>query len=784
MKNICLMVFIFIVLLSVGCKKNPTDPGIVDTSPSILVPQGSYPSFSSYLSKYNNKYNSQVELGNYQIPISLKITDQKGSTCMAHATAYTMSISLQNRTPSLFSQMQFDPNFIIDIAFLSKSRKKTTDNYKTFMSWYKFKDVIDFISGDGVQIPYQSNPNITAWGCETMQDYREVDPVAILIAQFYSRRPFNLQNEFWYTYQYNPSETPNKEFFISQMKSVIATNAAIVYLATCSIYFDPKNSWKGNISSTDLVDLSADHAITLIGWDDTVKIGIDTGAFVFLNSHGKSYGTDGKGYISYEFMKKYWEYDFVYRRMHLSQMFVFDFSAKSEDSFIDGFGSFFTEVNKNLRDPFNTSQRFTVDTQKNIDIGYYQGNDKDTRFEIVDLENNIIKEIVPDQSLIIIRKRYRDLKNKTAANILTVNRDDIAHLDTFKIIYYNDNKIADTITLQPQKTNRITHINGVDVKTGTFVAKPDDTLLIAYTKSIRGKAKFLLNSMLLGEVASSSVADGTISLRLPSSLNSGAYILKYVIDDQIWDKINVTVEENISKIVSVSINGIPVSNIYSSPMVRMGDVIRVEIQQSKDGNGKVLFGDVLIGETNVPGTFSYIHTMTTDVSEYISIMLSDEIENKRKIVYNYQNTEVDSFSISPAFTFVDARPKNADDMTKMLMVYNSPSGYFPDDYSILLWFDDALQFQNEIGNLFYGSRMSGDKYRFTSVALDGNFFNSGRLFGGVYEPDTKKRSGKNIKIKNRDIVIGPSDVFLYIYADSLIKKDILYLGVLSPGLIY
>ena len=44
----------------------------------------------------------------------------------------------------------------------------------------------------------------------------------------------------------------------------------------------------------------ADHAVTLVGWDDSFKIGSHTGAFIFKNSWGKSWGDKGYGRIAYD----------------------------------------------------------------------------------------------------------------------------------------------------------------------------------------------------------------------------------------------------------------------------------------------------------------------------------------------------------------------------------------------------------------------------------------------------------------------------------------------------
>jgi len=182
-RKLFFMLIFCIILLSLGCKKNPTDPTIeTDDEYSYLVLPGTYPSFSEYLQQYTSKSQSDALPSGYIIPMSITVTNQGTgtTTCVAHATAYALSITLQNRQPPFyFMGMQFDPQCIIDRAFLSVPSVNTVN----FRELYSISRVIDVVKGDIKEKPFSSNPGIESWGIDLLGDYAQFDPVSVRIAQ-------------------------------------------------------------------------------------------------------------------------------------------------------------------------------------------------------------------------------------------------------------------------------------------------------------------------------------------------------------------------------------------------------------------------------------------------------------------------------------------------------------------------------------------------------------------------------------------------------------------------
>ena len=96
----------------------------------------------------------------------------------------------------------------------------------------------------------------------------------------------------------------------TQIKNYIVNYGVV----SCSTYFSGTDAYKG-FSTTDMSDdnlaycwtdstTNADHAVTLIGWDDTYTATINgtthTGAYIALNSHGTSFGNNGTYHIMYD----------------------------------------------------------------------------------------------------------------------------------------------------------------------------------------------------------------------------------------------------------------------------------------------------------------------------------------------------------------------------------------------------------------------------------------------------------------------------------------------------
>lgn len=104
-----------------------------------------------------------------------------------------------------------------------------------------------------------------------------------------------------------------KDYYYVQsdyMKSFLAEKVPILIPIKLGLdfhYLDDENPIFDNISDFMLKSKTG-HAIVLIGYDDSKK------AYKFINSHGKEYGINGYGWISYELVEKYFSQGIVVDR--------------------------------------------------------------------------------------------------------------------------------------------------------------------------------------------------------------------------------------------------------------------------------------------------------------------------------------------------------------------------------------------------------------------------------------------------------------------------------------
>lgn len=117
-----------------------------------------------------------------------------------------------------------------------------------------------------------------------------------------------------YLYNYN---TTNLDNSIDKIKDAVKTHGAVA----AGMYFD-KNYFKDSKASYYSPVKNANHAITIVGWDDNYskdnfeKTPSRNGAWIVKNSYGTSFGDKGYMYISYA-------------DKSLSEMMSFEMSTKS-----------------------------------------------------------------------------------------------------------------------------------------------------------------------------------------------------------------------------------------------------------------------------------------------------------------------------------------------------------------------------------------------------------------------------------------------------------------------
>lgn len=112
----------------------------------------------------------------------------------------------------------------------------------------------------------------------------------------------NMFGDFLYAdfRKYNSLNSTSREAKINQIQSWITTNGAV----TASVYSTPvpyspdsTHTYYVNYCSTNI---GINHAVTIIGWDDTFSYAGTSGAWIAVNSWGNSWGDDGIFYIPYE----------------------------------------------------------------------------------------------------------------------------------------------------------------------------------------------------------------------------------------------------------------------------------------------------------------------------------------------------------------------------------------------------------------------------------------------------------------------------------------------------
>ena len=97
---------------------------------------------------------------------------------------------------------------------------------------------------------------------------------------------------------YNDLESTERENKLTQMKNYLRTKGAI----TASIYSNPTTYESGGFSyvvNYNPTELTTNHAVTIVGYDDTFQYNGTTGAWIVVNSWGNAWGNDGIFYVPY-----------------------------------------------------------------------------------------------------------------------------------------------------------------------------------------------------------------------------------------------------------------------------------------------------------------------------------------------------------------------------------------------------------------------------------------------------------------------------------------------------
>ena len=91
------------------------------------------------------------------------------------------------------------------------------------------------------------------------------------------------------------------EKVINSMKVNLATNRALI--GGFTVYSNMDNS--GDIAMPGVFSaVRGGHAICLVGYDDTYRIGSSTGAFKLYNSGGSAWGHSGFAYLPFDYVRK------------------------------------------------------------------------------------------------------------------------------------------------------------------------------------------------------------------------------------------------------------------------------------------------------------------------------------------------------------------------------------------------------------------------------------------------------------------------------------------------
>lgn len=99
---------------------------------------------------------------------------------------------------------------------------------------------------------------------------------------------------------YNKVSVYEKNAIINSMKNHIVTNGSIY---SCMYATNDQNSYpqkNGEIYSFMETQVTANHAISIIGWDDSFEVNGHIGAWRCLNSWSANWGNDGEFYIPYD----------------------------------------------------------------------------------------------------------------------------------------------------------------------------------------------------------------------------------------------------------------------------------------------------------------------------------------------------------------------------------------------------------------------------------------------------------------------------------------------------
>jgi|GEM_PF-5987162 len=446
--NFGLITLSIIFLVFPGCQKNPVGIDDDNIENFQLVPPGTYPSFETYLSTQNISRNFEnIYIINRAKDI--RITKQQGNTCVPHACAYALSLTYQNKYPNGFSQVQFDPSFIIDIGY-SIYRNETKASYlKSYPNIIPVKDSLDFISGNYWILLEQLNDE-EAYGCDIINNYNgNIDFASVKIAREYGStyESFGQNVSIWQS----QNNDPDLDKCIISMKTMLKCNLPIVLISPYSKCFSKSYvpiSQEGHIHSLSDV-IPGHHAITIVGWDDSYSYKSDKGAFIFINSYGEDWSNHGFGYITYDFLKKHWvSQEFLDNgepkvSVLTSQMFVFTLNS-SESEYVNKLSSFFTQVNDTQLNPLLQKEEVEVERNGDLELGFYQGNGNTARFSIKSLNGDLIDEIIVDSS-INLRQRWDGNDKASPANVCIFSNDNFIMEDRIEIEYYIDDELQDTL---------------------------------------------------------------------------------------------------------------------------------------------------------------------------------------------------------------------------------------------------------------------------------------------------------------------------------------------------